>query len=180
MGEKYVIGFIVYYTVMQDEIIPVVNLDDEIIWYKSRNNITTDDIYRVSACRIRDADGNILLAQRSFTKKNNPWKRWPAVAGTVSKDETYLQNIIKEIKEEISIDATEQNLTVWPKQFRDWEHRYFRQWYVLIYIWPKDVIQPEVWAVEQLKRFTPQELKEFLTSNRDECLTSLERCFNNL
>ena len=165
---------------MQDEIIPVVNLDDEIIWFKSRNDITTDDIYRVSACRIRDADGNILLAQRSFTKKNNPWKRWPAVAGTVSKDETYLQNIIKEIKEEINIDATEQDLTAWPKKFRDWDRKYFWQWYVFTYTGSKDILIAEEWAVEQLKRFVPQELKEFLTSNRDECLTSLERCFNNL
>ena len=58
-----------------EQIIPVVNKQDEIICYKARKDITRDDIYRVSACRITDEQGNILLAQRAWTKKNNPGKR---------------------------------------------------------------------------------------------------------
>ena len=163
-----------------NEIIPIVDLNDEIIGYKARKEIATEDIYRVSACWIKDKEGNILLAQRAFTKKNNPWRRWPAVAGTVAKDETYLQNIIKEIQEEVNIIASEKDLMLWPKRLRDWEHKYFWQWFILTYTGPKETLKAEKWAVEQLKRYTPIELKNLIENHSDECLTSLERCFNNL
>jgi isopentenyldiphosphate isomerase len=58
-----------------EQIITVVNKQDEIIGYKARKDITRDDTYRVAACRIRDEQGNILLAQRAWTKKHNPGKR---------------------------------------------------------------------------------------------------------
>ena len=163
-----------------NEIIPIVDLNDEIIGYKARKDITTEDIYRVSACWIKDESGNILLAQRSLSKKNNPWKRWPAVAGTVAKDETYLQNTIKEIQEQVNIIAWETDLTIWPKRLRDGEHKYFWQWFILTYTGPKRNIKAEEWAVEQLRRYTPIELGEFIKDYPDQCLTSLERCFNNL
>ncbi len=163
-----------------NEIIPIVDLNDEIIGYKARKDIATEDIYRVSACWIKDKEGNILLAQRAFTKKNNPWKRWPAVAGTVNKNETYFQNIIKEIQEEVNIIVSEKDLTIWPKRFKNWEHKYFWQWFILTYTWPKDFIKAEEWAVEQLRRFTTNELEKFIKHHSGQCLTSLERCFNNL
>lgn len=162
------------------EIIPIVNLHDEIIGYKTRGEITTDDIYRVAACRIKDGDGNVLLAQRSWTKKNNPGKRWPAVAGTVWKDESYLDNILKEIKEEVNIDANVDDLTQWPKQYRDWINKYFWQWFVLTYAWDKSLLQAEAWAVEQLKRYTPDELQDFLIQHSADCLQSLKWAFIHL
>lgn len=162
------------------EIIPVVNHNDDIIWYKARKDITHEDIYRVSACWIKDKEWNILLAQRSFTKKHNPGKRWPAVAGTVQQDETYLQNIIKEIKEEVNIDAIESDVMLWPKRLRDGEHKYFWQWFILTYTWDKSLLKAEEWAVEQLKRYTPDELQDLITNHWEDCLQSLEWCFNNL
>ena len=57
------------------EIIPLVNEQDEIIGYKERAEIKTEDIYRVSALRITNSQGEILVAQRAFTKKNNPGTR---------------------------------------------------------------------------------------------------------
>jgi isopentenyldiphosphate isomerase len=54
------------------ELIPIVNLDDEIIGYKERSEITLQDIYRVSALWIENSKGEILLAQRGFMKKHNP------------------------------------------------------------------------------------------------------------
>lgn len=57
---------------MSPELIPIVNLDDEIIGYKERSKITSQDIYRVSALWIENSKGEILLAQRGFMKRNNP------------------------------------------------------------------------------------------------------------
>jgi isopentenyldiphosphate isomerase len=158
----------------QDEIIPIVNFNDEIIWYKARKDVTPDDIYRVSACWIKDSDGNILLAQRAFSKKHNPWKRWPAVAGKVQKWETYEENIIKELYEEVAIHALISDLQLWPKKYRTWDWTYFWQRFLYTYDWDKLLLRVEEWAVEQLKRFTPQDLKDLLESFPDDFLESVK------
>ncbi len=167
----------------ENEIIPVVDLDDNIIGHKARKDITHEDIYRVSACWIKDKDWNILLAQRAFTKTHSPWKRWPAVAGTVQQGETYLQNIIKEIEEEVNIRVVSDDLTIWPKKnprALGSGRRYFGQWFVLTYIWDKSLLKAEEWAVEQLKRYTPNELEDLVINHYDQCVESLEWCFRNL
>lgn len=57
------------------EIIPIVDQNDEIIGYKDRADISSDDIYRVSALWVENSKGEFLLAQRGFMKKNGPG-RW--------------------------------------------------------------------------------------------------------
>lgn len=158
-------------------LIPIVDLSDNIIWYKERTDITTDDIYRVSVCRVVDAEWKILLSQRAFTKKHNPGKRWPAVAGTVEKDETYLSNILKEIHEEIGIQVTEKDIIVGKKDYTDKHRKHFGQRFLLTYTGPKEHIIPEEWAVEQLKRFTLDELHHKLAENRSDFVDSLEWVF---
>jgi isopentenyldiphosphate isomerase len=81
--------------------IPIVNEHDEIIGYKERNDITKEDIYRVSTLLVMNEYDEILLTKRAATKKNNPNKRTLAVNGTVEKGETYEENIIHEAQEEI-------------------------------------------------------------------------------
>ena len=83
------------------ELITIVNLDDEIIGYKPRSEITSQDVYRVSALWIENSKGEILLAQRGFMKRNNPGKWGPAVAGTIDKGESYEENMYKEAEEEL-------------------------------------------------------------------------------
>ncbi|MEI7562268.1 MAG: hypothetical protein WCJ39_00675 [bacterium] len=56
-------------------LIPVVNEQDEIIGYKERSEIQKEDIYRVTALWITNNKGEILIAQRAFTKRNNPGTR---------------------------------------------------------------------------------------------------------
>ncbi len=83
----------------------VVDENDKEIGVKERSKITHDDIYRVSGLWLTNSKGEILLAQRSFNKPrdNDPGKWGPAVAGTVDEDETYKENIQKEIKEELGL-----------------------------------------------------------------------------
>ncbi|MBP7006869.1 MAG: NUDIX domain-containing protein [Candidatus Pacebacteria bacterium] len=84
--------------------IPVVNEQDEIIGHKDRSEKTLEDIIRITAIWITDRDGNILLAQRSFSKKDNPGKWGPAVAGTVEEGESYEENAYKELREELGLE----------------------------------------------------------------------------
>jgi isopentenyldiphosphate isomerase len=73
-----------------------------------------------------------LLAQRSFSKKNNPGKWGPTVVGTVEEGETYEDNIIKETFEEIGLEIDPAELTKGSKERREGEaNDYFRQWYLL-------------------------------------------------
>jgi len=163
-----------------DEIIPLVDKSDSIIWYKTRKDISRDDIYRVAACRVTDAEWNILLAQRARTKKRNPWKRWPAVAWTVVKWESYEENILHEIYEEIWLQVTAQDLVLWEKRFSNHDRQYFWQWFFLVYTGPKESLRPEPWAVEQLHRYTPQELKNYLLTDPDEYSQSIHKNVESL
>ncbi len=47
--------------------IPIVNEEDQLIGYKDRAAVQSNDIYRVSAVWITDSKGDILLAQRSYS-----------------------------------------------------------------------------------------------------------------
>jgi len=74
-----------------------------------------DNIYRVSALWLTDRTiGEILLAQRKWTKKNDPGKWGAVVYGTIEVGETYDSNIIKEIEEEIGLTGLK--LQKGPKQ----------------------------------------------------------------
>lgn len=81
----------------------IVDENDTIIGHKNRDSMEDGDMYRVSALWIQNSKGDILLAQRSFDKRNDPGKWGPAVAGTVEEGETYESNIIKEAEEEIGL-----------------------------------------------------------------------------
>ena len=110
----------------------IVNENDEIIWLWTREEIDTKNAwYRVSALRITNSKGEILLAQRAWTKSHNPGKRGAAVAGTNDEGETYLSNIIKETKEEIGIDINEDDIRVGEKSVRKGKHNHFTQRFYL-------------------------------------------------
>ncbi|MFA6422790.1 MAG: NUDIX domain-containing protein, partial [Candidatus Buchananbacteria bacterium] len=81
----------------------IVNENDEAIGHKERNELDFSDIYRVSGLWITNLKGEILLAQRAFTKNHDPGKWGPAAAGTVEEGEDYETNILKEAEEELGL-----------------------------------------------------------------------------
>ena len=97
----------------------IVDSNDEIIGYKPREEITPNDIYRISALWIADENGRLLFAQRASTKKRNPDKWTMAVVGTNGKGETYKSNIIKEAEEELGIKINSEELVELGKIFFD-------------------------------------------------------------
>lgn len=134
----------------------IVDEEDNIIGYKDRKDIKQGDIYRVSALWITNSKGDILLAQRSFSKTNDPGKWGPAVAGTVEEGEDYLTNIIKEAEEEIDLKNINPKIAA-PKERIFGEHNFFGQWYSVEVNQPVDdfVIQKE--EVECVKWFSKEE-----------------------
>ena len=111
--------------------IVIVNEDDKIIGFKNRKKLCTSDIYRVSALWIVNDHGQILLSQRDVHKKIDPGKWGPAVSGTIEKGEGYLQNIIKETREEIGIDLVKYAFKEIDKIHTVLEYNFFCQWYLL-------------------------------------------------
>lgn len=81
----------------------VVDESDNVIGAKDRDEITSDDIYRVARLVILNSKGQLLLAQRALVKKKDPGVWGLAVEGTVEEGEDYESNIRKEAQEEIGI-----------------------------------------------------------------------------
>lgn len=101
-------------------LIPIVNEQDEIIAYKEREEVTKEEIYRVSALWVMNEFGEILLAQRAATKSHSPNKRTLPVNGTVEKGEMYEENIIRETQEEIGVELSGHRLLLKELFGGDW------------------------------------------------------------
>lgn len=112
-----------------DKII-IVDKEDRPIALKRYDKVDYEDIYRVSALWLTDTkSGDCLITQRKWTKHHDPGKWMAAASGTVDEGETYTQNMVKEIEEEIGL--TNLQLILGPKEFvDDGKHRFFVQWFL--------------------------------------------------
>ena len=148
--------------------IVIVDKDDNVIGVKERLSLVdSEDIYRVSALWLTNSKGEILLAQRSFDKNNDPGKWGPAVAGTVDEGESYEENIYKEAEEELGIKDVK--FKIGPKtstlERPNVKHLHFTQWFTLSI--DRDIkdfkIQED--EVEQIKWFSKEEILKI--NNKD-------------
>ncbi len=141
---------------MEKEEIIIVNEKDEIVEYKKREELKEKEIYRVSALWIKNTDGKILLAKRALTKKKDPGKWGPAVAGTNEKNETYESNIVKEAQEEIGL--TNISLIKLNKNNPRDKHNYFCQEFSVILDKEVNEFKIQKSEVAEIKWFTKEEL----------------------
>ena len=88
----------------QKELFVVVDENDAILGYRSRNECHHDKtlIHRTAGVLVFDGD-RFLLQKRSLTKDTSPGKWGISSAGHVMKDETYEQTAIRELEEEIGL-----------------------------------------------------------------------------
>lgn len=123
------------------------------------------DIYRASALWLTDnATGAVLLQQRKKTKHNNPGKWQCAAAGTVEEGETYEQNMVKEIAEEIGLHDLA--LREGPKVFVDeGQHRFFCQWFFAAVDKPTANITIQESEVESVRWIDEQTLIHEVTTS---------------
>jgi isopentenyldiphosphate isomerase len=153
------------------ENIIIVDSNDNEIGIKPRDQITKDDIYRITAVWIRNSKGQVLIAQRSFNKSHDPGKFGPACAGTLSKGETYESNAIKELQEELGL--TNVKLAKGPKVHNDKNWKFFCQWFFITIDRPSEefVIQRE--EVEQVRWIDELKLIERIRSKPDEFVRTM-------
>jgi isopentenyl-diphosphate Delta-isomerase len=154
----------------------IVNKNDEIIGSKERGTLNQSDIYRVSALWIQNSRGEILLAQRSFNKKNNPGQWGPAVAGTIDEGESYESNIVKEAEEEIGLENQKFQKSF--HHFHDGEHRHFTQWFFALVDKETEDFTIQKEEVEKIKWFSKEELLNELKINSDKFLKVIPEYIN--
>lgn len=156
----------------------IVNENDEIIGYKNRNEIVSNDIYRATGLWIENSAGEVLLAQRSFLKKNEPGKWGPAVSGTVEKGETYESNIVKEAFEEIGLTGYKFRKAEKMRIFG--KHNYFAQWFFVKLDREIEDFVLEKGAFEQIKWFGRVELKSALEATPENFVAGLKMKMKSL
>lgn len=114
-------------------IIPIVDKDDNELCTKPIAAVDWQhEIYRVSGLWLLNETGEVLCAQRAFTKEQSPGTWGPSAAGIVEADETYEENILKETEEEVGVSLSKDQLILGPKQFitnHNPSRRYYLQWF---------------------------------------------------
>ncbi len=145
--------------------IVIVDQNDNVIGYKYRKSLVNEkDIYRVTALWLTNSQGEILFAQRSFDKNNDPGKWGPAVAGTVDEGESYEDNIYKEAEEELGIRDIKFELGPKTSTLKrpGVKHLHFTQWFTVNI--DRDIkdfkIQED--EVEKIKWFSEDEILKIL------------------
>ena len=150
----------------------IVDANDKVIGHKLRPALTHDDIYRVTSLWVTNAKGEVLLAQRKWTKPNDPGKWGPAVAGTVDEGDSYETSMLKEAAEEIGLVGFK--LALGPKYLIDTGiQRFFCQWFTVLV--DKDIadftIQEE--EVEAIRWISIDELVKDLEAHGEQYIPLL-------
>ncbi len=155
--------------------IPIVNEQDEIIGYKEREGKNPKDISRITGLWLKDREGNVLLAQRSFRKKKSPGLWGPSAAGTVEEGETYESNIIKEAEEEIGLIGLKP--IAGPKIRASASHEFFGQWFIasIDHDYPFKKQDEEV---ESIKWFTKNELEKLLKEQPEMFVSGFKKYYD--
>ncbi len=151
----------------------IVDENDDIIDYKERDTLDYQkDIYRISALWIENLEGEVLLAKRVVTKKQDPNKWGPAVAGTVDEGEKYEQNIVKEAEEELGL---KEKFEKGPRIRIKGKYNYFCQWYILKT--DKDISEFKIQEdeVSEIKWWAKKDLKGQLKTNPELFVSSMSQ-----
>jgi isopentenyl-diphosphate delta-isomerase len=153
--------------------IPIVDENDEIIKVvnKDEADLHPELIYRVSALWITNSKGEILLARRAFNKVHSPGKWGSSVAGTVEEGETYEENMIKEMEEELGIKNAK---PVSNSKYRHTGDRnYFVQRFNLVLDRNLSEFKIQKDEVVEIKWFTRDELLKELKEHPDDFLKDI-------
>jgi isopentenyldiphosphate isomerase len=150
----------------------VVDEQDKEIGVKPIEELTNDDIYRVSALWLINDKDQILLARRGYNKKHSPGCWGPAVAGTLEEGETYDSNIIKEAAEEIGLKDIKPEKG--PKIHNKIDYNHFTQWYILK-VSKETNFKVQKSEVAEIKWWNKEELLKEIKNNPESFVPSMAR-----
>ncbi len=155
----------------------IVDTDDTLIGYKMREEIDPKhDYYRTSALWLVNSSGDILISKRLLTKKTDPGKWGPAVAGTLEEGDTYETNIRKETSEEIGLSNVE--FAVGPKLLYITPRRHFCQWFTATSDIPAHDLKPQAEEVAQVAWISKDDLLNDVKNNPDKYLAGMSGTVN--
>ncbi len=147
----------------------IVDEKDNVIGYKERDDRNQHDIIRIAGIWIENEKNEVLIAQRSFDKNNDPGKWGPAAAGTLEEGESYESNVLKEVEEEIGISLYNSHVEFLGAFFEETSHKYFvGTFYTKINSNTKFVLQAE--EVESVKWISWEKLEKDILENPDNYL----------
>jgi len=155
----------------------IVDGNDVVIGAKSRNEITHEDIYRVAGLWLYNKKGQLLLAQRAFTKSHSPGKWGPSVAGTVEEGEDYLTTIVRETEEELGLTGLK--FIEDEKNFRSEDWQYFSQRFTATT--DKDISDMKIQReeVEQVQWFNEDEIPKLIQKDPDMFIPSMKEHYKS-
>lgn len=158
----------------------IVNEKDEIICHKPRSERLPSEIGRVAGLIVLNLKGETLIAQRSHNKIKDPGKWGPSVAGTVEEGETYISNIIKEAKEEIDLDITENDLKVETHSYQETSHKYFSTMFSAVVDKPISGFKKQDNEVVEIRWIKITDLVEWFEKNPADFIPSFQKTVNIL
>lgn len=151
----------------------IVDQNDQVLGFKGRLDRNPNDIIRIAGIWIENEKGEVLIAQRSLNKKNDPGK-WGPAAGTLEEGESYESNIIKEVQEEIGVSLRNVDIQFLGAFFEETSHKYFvGTFFAKISSDTNFVLQKE--EVEDVAWISWQDLEKDIVEHSDKYLLSLER-----
>lgn len=149
---------------MSKEKVYVVDENDNVLEEKWRDELTDDDCWRIIGVWVENSAGEVLIQQRSLTKKLNPGLWTAGVIGTVTAAETYEQAAYKELSEELGVSGVALALRKRAHYRASLGYRNIETYGCIIDMAIDDfVIQKE--EVEQIKWLKPEELRQDLQTN---------------
>ncbi|MCX6761435.1 MAG: NUDIX domain-containing protein [Candidatus Moranbacteria bacterium] len=154
----------------------IVDQNDEVVGFKERGATVKQDICRVSALWVTNSRGEILIAKRHRNKFHHPGTWGPAVAGTVEVGESYLDNIIKEAKEELGLE----NIKPEPgPKIKMGQHNdsFFLQWYTMTTDKKLSEFELQAEEVEGVDWISPEELEKQLKEQPEKFGPNMKRYF---
>ncbi len=93
---------------MDEVVVVVVDENDSVLNHMTRRQAHGQSLrHRIAVIWIENSQGQVLIAQRSLAKKSNPGLWGSAAAGTVIAGESYLQNAVREVYEELGLEAVD-------------------------------------------------------------------------
>jgi len=144
-----------------DEILDIVNEKDEVIGQKPRKEVHSSNmIHRGVHVFVFNSKGEILLQKRSM-KKDKYAGFWGDMAGHVDAGEGYEESAVRELKEEIGIDAKLEFMMKFRKHYENDQE--ILKLFKCVHEGP---FKPDPEEVDEVKFFSPEEIKVML--ERDE------------
>ena len=162
-------------------VIHIVDNQDKLIGYKDHKTVDYNkDIIRSSALWVVNSHGNILLAQRQFTKNQDPGKWGPSVAGTLEEGEDYETNIYKEAKEEIGLAGYKFEKLAKERLSAPYPHPQFVQWFQVTVDKPIDYFNLQLEEVEKIEWVERDRLMKDIQENPDKYVVSMDQALSFL